>query len=93
MCVLLAAFLLAVTHLAGLPLDDAASQGCQERFQLSIQILLMDSQVPVEQEEELLFHQVHFGAVETKAVRIRGEVRVVGPVLVLGRAVVEVLGG
>lgn len=81
---LLASLLLMVTHFASMSLGNAAANRGQERIQLPVQILLMNSQVPFEKEEELLLHQVDLGAIESKAVEVGVDVGIVGPVLVLG---------
>lgn len=91
--VLLALLLLAVTQLAGVALGNLDARGLQKDVQLGVQVVLGDSQVPLEQEQQLLLHQVDLGAGEAKGVVGGVHVGVVGPVLVLGRAVVEVLGG
>lgn len=49
------------------------------------ELLLFDSEIVVKKVEELLLHQVDLG--------LREKSSVLGPVLVLGRRVVEVLGG
>lgn len=51
---------------------------------MSDDLIFVDSQVVVEQVEQLLLHQVDFG--------LREHLRVAAPVLVLGGRVVEVLG-
>ena len=59
---------------------------------MRVQVLRLYPQVPVQQEEKLLFHQVDFGHGKAKAF-IAFHSGVPRPVLVLGRGVVEVLGG
>lgn len=90
---LLASLLLAVSHLAGVSLGDLMAEGLEEVVEVAVEVLLSNSQVPLEKEEKLLLHEVDLGAAEAKVVAVSGDVAVVGPVLVLGRAVVEVLGG
>lgn len=72
--------------LAGLVDTD----GSQEGFEVGVEILGVDAKVPVKEEKELLLHEVDFGDGETK-VLIPANSSVPGPVLVLGRRVVEVL--
>lgn len=71
-------------------LPDA--DGCQEGFQMVVEVVRVDAQIPVQEEEELLLHQVDFGDGKAKVV-VAANGTVPGPVLVLGRRVVEVLGG
>lgn len=72
---------------------NVASDRCQEHVQLAVQVLLLDPQVPVQQEQQLLLHQVDLCPAEAEVLVVVADDAVVGPVLVLGRAVVEVLGG
>lgn len=74
--------------LARLPDTD----GSQEGFEVDVQILGVDAQVPVEKKEQLLLHEVDFGDGKAKVVKA-GDGTVPRPVLVLGRRVVEVLRG
>lgn len=89
---LLATLLLAVTHALGVGVGDLVADGLKERVELAVEILLDNAEVPFEKEEELLLHEVDLGAVEAESVHLGGDVSVVGPVLVLGRRIVEVLG-
>lgn len=57
---------------------------------MDVEFVLTDVEVPIEKVEELLFHQVDFGLGETKSF-VCSHVRVLSPVLVLGRRVVEEL--
>lgn len=57
---------------------------------MDIEFVLTDVEVPVKKVEELLFHQVDFGLGETKSF-VCSHVGVLGPMLVLGRGVVEEL--
>lgn len=57
-----------------------------------VEVFKVDSEIPVEKEEELFFHEIYFGDGEAEV----GEAPHAGvarPVLVLRRAVVEVLCG
>lgn len=81
-------FLFAKFLQAGLLLDDlVVADGSQEWVEMEVEIFGSDSQVPVEEVEELLLHEVDFGDGEAKV----GEVAdgsVTCPVLVLWRRVV-----
>jgi len=85
-------FLLAKLLQAGLLLDDLViADGSQEWVEMEVEVFRSDSQVPVEEVEKLLLHEVDFSDGEAKV----GEVAngcVTSPVLVLWRRVVEVLG-
>lgn len=72
-----------MAHLPDVSLGNAGTERLEERIQLPVQVLLRNSQLPLQEEEQLLFHQVDLGAVETKAVHVSVDVCVVGPVLVL----------
>lgn len=74
--------------LAGLPGAD----GRQEGLEVGVEIGLCDAQIPAEQVQELLLHQVDFGQAEAEAV-VAADSGVAGPVLVLRGGVVKVLGG
>lgn len=63
----------------------------EERLKVGEEILICDSQIPVKEEEELLFHQVNFCDGEAEAVEAFHR-RIPSPVFVLGRAVIQVLG-
>lgn len=73
-------------------LDDLVfADGSQEWIKVEVEIFGSNSQVPVEEVEQLLLHEVDFGDGKAKV----GEVAdgcVASPVLVLWRRVVEVLG-
>jgi len=69
------------------------AQGSQEGLEFLIKILLGDAQVEAEEGKELALHEVDLLAGEAEVV-VRGlHDGIVGPVLVLGRAIVQVLGG
>lgn len=70
-------------HLAGAS-GSGVLDGAKERLKVLQQLVLLDSEVVVEQVEELLLHEVDLGLGE--------EDTVPSPVLVLRRRVVEVLG-
>jgi hypothetical protein len=55
-----------------------------------VEVIIVDAEIPVEQEEELLLHEVDFSDGEAK-VLVAADSAVAGPVLVLGRGVIEVL--
>ena len=57
-----------------------------------IEILWVDPEVPIQKEEKLFLHEVHLSDGKSK-VLISSDGGVPGPVLVLGRGVVEVLCG
>lgn len=82
-----------MAHALGVALSNLAAERLEEEVELAIQVVLRDSQVPFQEEEQLLLHEVHLGAAKSKAVSLGVDVGVSGPVLVLWRAVVEVLGG
>jgi tRNA-binding EMAP/Myf-like protein len=67
-----------------------AADGSQEWLEVEVKILWVDAKVPVEEEEKLLLHEVDLGDGEAK-VLVAADSTVPGPVLVLGRGVVEVL--
>lgn len=68
------------------------ADGCQEGFEVVVEIFRVDLEVPVEEEEELLFHEVHFGDGEAEVGKAPDD-GVPRPVLVLRGAVIEVLCG
>lgn len=74
--------------LAGLPDTDGSKEG----LKVVVKILGVDAEVPVEEEEELLLHEVDLGDGEAEVV-VAAHSAVASPVLVLWGRVVEVLGG
>ena len=68
------------------------ADGAEEGLEVGVEVLRGDAEVPVEEEEELLFHQVDLGEGEAEAV-VSSHGGVSGPVFVLGGGVVEVLRG
>jgi hypothetical protein len=80
---LLAPLLLAAAHLSAVSLGNAKAERLEEGIQLAIQVLFGDPQLPLKKKEQLLLHQVHLGSVESEAIHLRGDVGVVGPMLVL----------
>lgn len=70
---------------------ETATDGHEERLQVVQEVGLVDTDVPVQQEEQLTLHQVDFGQREPKAL-VAADGGVPGPVLVLWTGVVEVLG-
>jgi hypothetical protein len=67
-----------------------AADGGKERLEVGEEVGLGHVEVPVEETKELLLHEVDFGDAEAKVV-VAADGGVTGPVLVLGRGVVEVL--
>ena len=67
------------------------SDRCKEWLKVFEQVLVCDPQFPVEEEEELLLHEVDFTVGEAKVLEA-GHTCVASPVLVLWGGVVEVLG-
>ena len=63
------------------------ADGSEEWLEVGEEVLTCDSEIPVEEEEELLFHEINFcyGEAEILETFYR---RIPCPVLVLGRAVV-----
>lgn len=55
-----------------------------------MEVLSVDAKIPVKEEQKLLLHEVDLGEGEAK-VLVAANSAVPGPVLVLGRGVVEVL--
>jgi hypothetical protein len=72
--------------------DETLAVGEEEGLEVLEEILFLDAEIPVEQEEELAFHEVDFGKGEAEAFEAFDD-GVAGPMLVLGAGVVEVLGG
>lgn len=72
--------------LDGVSLSQLGLDGRQEDGKVGVEVLRSHSEVPVEQEQQLLLHEVHL----VQGEQVHG---VLGPVLVLWRRVVEVLGG
>lgn len=68
------------------------ADGSEERVEVGVKILRINPEIPVQEEEELLFHEIDFGEGETKGI-IALDGGVAGPVLVLGRRVVQVFSG
>ena len=64
----------------------------QERLQISQEILLRDTSLPVQQEEQLTLHQVHLGQREAKSVK-SFDSSIPSPMLVLRTRVIQVFGG
>lgn len=87
-----ATLLLAMSHLLDVALINLAAKGLKEVVELAVEVLFSDAKVPLEQEEKLLLHQVDLSTAEAKIVHLSVDVRVVGPVFVFGRAVIEILG-
>lgn len=56
------------------------------------EVLLGNSKVPVQQEQQLLLHEIHFGVGKPKPLTILHQ-RITRPVFVLRGRVVQVLGG
>ena len=56
-----------------------------------VEVLRVDAEIPVKEEQQLLLHKVDLCDGESK-VLVAADSAVPGPVLVLGRGVIEVLG-
>lgn len=67
------------------------ADGSEEWLKVGKEILICDSQIPVEEEEKLLFHKVDLCNGEAEAFEAFYR-RIPSPVFILGRAVVQVLG-
>lgn len=59
---------------------------------MEVEVIFCDSQVPLEQSQELLLHEIHFGQSEAKVLKAT-DGSVSSPMFVLWRGVIEVLGG
>ena len=68
------------------------ADGAEEGLEVGVEVLGRDAEVPVEEKEQLFFHQVDLREGEAEGV-VAAHGGVAGPVLVLGGGVVEVLGG
>lgn len=79
-------------HVFGFGLSASTADGREEGLEVGVKILLGDVELPVEKIEQLLFHQVDLRQGEAES-RVVFEEAVAGPILVLGRAVVDVFGG
>lgn len=75
-------------RLALLPDADRVEEG----LEVGVEVVLCDAEVPVEEVEELLLHEVDLVVGEAEAL-VAADGGVAGPVLVLWRRVVEVLCG
>jgi hypothetical protein len=86
--------LLPLALLLGLALFllHAMTDRSEERLQISQKVLLGDTSLPIQQEEQLTFHQVDLGQREAKSFESLHS-GVPSPVLVLGARVIQVLGG
>jgi len=62
---------------------DLVADGLEEGVEVGVEIIFTDVEVPVEEEEELLLHEVDFGSGETE-VLVASDFGVLGPMLVLG---------
>ena len=76
---LLATLLLLELALSLLTLNDLAllldlllllpfPNGCKERLEVYVEVVLSDAEIPIEKKQELLLHQVDFGRCETEAI-------------------------
>jgi hypothetical protein len=79
---------LGLLGLTSLPKSDRS----EERLKVEVEIILADDKIPVEKIEELLLHKVDLDEVEAEAFKAFDS-SVASPVLVLGRRVIERLGG
>jgi hypothetical protein len=85
--VLLALLLESLALAAAVMLD---TDGSKEWLEMFVEVLVADAEVPVEEEEELLLHEVDLSDREAEVV-VAADERIPGPVLVLWGAVVQVL--
>lgn len=65
--------------------------GSEEGLEMAIEILVCYSQIPVEEEKELLFHEINFCDGEAKTLEAFDR-RIPSPMFILGGAVVQILG-
>lgn len=86
--------LLPLVLLLGLALllFHAMTDRSKEGLQIRQKVLLRDTSLPIQQEEQLTFHQVDLGQREAKSFESLHS-GVTSPVLVLGARVIQVLGG
>jgi hypothetical protein len=82
-------FLLETFLLSG---NETLAVGTQEGLEISEEVLLSDEQVPVEEEEELAFHEIDLGEREAKIV-VSPHCGITGPMFVFGAGVIKLLGG
>lgn len=85
---------------AGEAVGHVPADGLEENIKLAVKILLLNPQIPAEQAKQLPLHLVDLCSAEREvgndAATVIGDdgyICVPGPVLVLGRAVVQVLSG
>lgn len=67
------------------------ADGSEEGLQVGEKILVCDSQIPVQEEEELLFHEVNFCDREAETLEAFHR-RIPSPVFIFGRAVIQIFG-
>lgn len=67
------------------------ANGSEKGLKVGEEILVRYSQIPVEEEEELLFHEINFCDREAETLEAFDR-RIPSPMFVLGGAVVQVLG-
>jgi hypothetical protein len=68
------------------------TNGAQEGLEVVVEVVWVDAKIPIEEKEELLLHEVDLGDGKAKVLEAPNST-VPSPVLVLGRGVIEVLGG
>lgn len=68
------------------------ANGGQERLEVLVEILIGDAKIPVEKEQKLFLHEIHFSDREAK-VLVPSDSAVSSPVLVLWGRVVKILRG
>lgn len=89
---LLLAFLILLTKALESFLLLLSPNGPEEGVEVGIEIFVSDSKVPIQQVQQLFFHQIHLVHRESKLF-VSSHRRVACPMLVLRGRVVEILGG
>ena len=79
------------SFVAFLALLELGADGGEEGFEMGVEVLGQDAEIPVEEEQQLFLHEIDFREGEAEAF-VSADGRVSRPVLVLGGRVVEVLG-
>lgn len=89
----MATLLFTVAHALGVGVGNLMAVRLEEEVELAVKVMLDNTKIPLKKEKKLFFHQVDLVAVEAKNISVVLNAGVVGPVLILGRRVVEILGG
>ena len=88
----LAALFLVSEHVLSNSMSHFVTEGLEECIEFVVQMLRLNAAIPVEHEEQSRLHELDFGTTEVEAAGLRGDMGVVGPVLVLrGGVVVRLL--